>query len=183
MANEKAKGRFHTREIFIALMGMALILAVVITYSGGSLIKDPQKGVPGLAPEIEFQMPGGEATSVRKMKGKTILMNFWAAWCASCMEEMPSLKMLEEHFKDKGLVLLAFNISETQDQLRGKFAGGDMPENLIFNFNKEFLRPYDINAIPVSILIDSSGVVRRVYSGPKNWLDIGIRREIEILLK
>lgn len=182
MANEKANRHYGKREILIALVGMAVILAVIIYNQGGTFLQDPREFAGG-APEIEFEMPNGKTTSIHKLKGNTILLNFWAAWCAPCMEEMPSLKMLEEHLKDRGFILLAFNISESKDQLRGKFGGTDMPENLIFNFNKEFLRPYDVSAIPVSVLIDSTGQVKKVYSGPRNWLDMSIRREIEKLLK
>ena len=183
MANEKAKSRFHTRAVIIALVGITAILAVVMIYSGGSFMRDPRRFSSGQAPEIEFEMPTGEHTSVSKMKGQVLLLNFWASWCASCMEEMPSLRMLEEHYKDRGFVVLAFNISESKEKTRAKLAGGDMPGNLIFNFDKEFLRPYDINAIPISVLINSQGMVQKTFSGPRNWLDIGIRREIENLLK
>jgi len=162
---------------------MAVILVIGLMWGGGSLLNESSYRMSGQAPEIEFEMPTGKQTSVQKLKGQTILLNFWASWCGPCMAEMPSLRMLEEHLRDRGFILLAFNISESREQLRGRFAGTDMPDNLIFNFNKEFLRPYGINAIPISVLIDSTGVVHKVYSGPQNWLDIRIRREIENLLK
>lgn len=179
MAN--ATRRYGAREMIFVLVLMGVIIAVMITYSGGGLITD-SKFRSLSAPEIEFEMPDGKGTSVHKLKGTVLLLNFWASWCAPCIEEMPSLRMLEQHLKDRGFVLLAFNISESKEQIRGRLGGTEMPDNLIFNFDKEFLRPYEIGAIPVSVLVDSAGIIRQVYSGPRNWLDIQIRREIEKLL-
>ena len=180
MAN--APRRYGLREILIAVVFIGVVISFIVMYSGGSIIKE-HRFESRYAPEIEFEMPGGNGTSIHTLRGNVILLNFWASWCAPCIEEMPTLKMLETHLKDRGFVLLAFNISESREQIRGRLGGTDMPENLIFNFDKEFLRPYNLDAIPVSVLIDSAGIIRQVYSGPRNWLDIGIRREIEKLLK
>lgn len=182
MANEKPRPK-PTREMVIAIVIVTLVIALIVYFAGDPLVKDTRLAPKDQAPEIEFEMPSGKPESIRRLKGSVILLNFWASWCAPCIEEMPSLKMLENHLKDRGFVLLAFNISESKEQIRGRLGGTEMPDNLIFTFNKEHLRPYDVNAIPVSVLIDSSGIIRQVYAGPRNWLDINIRREIETLLR
>lgn len=177
MANEKPRKRYGVREVVLAVVGIAVLIWIIVANSGGSLIREEL--IFADAPEIEFELPNGDRTALSRMRGSTLLINFWASWCAPCMEEMPSLKMLQEHYKDRGLVVLAFNISESREQIRGKVSGGDLPENVIFNFNKEFLRPYDINSVPITLLVDPTGVIRQTFQGPRNWLDMNVRREIE----
>lgn len=180
MANEKPTELIQKKQILIALAVLGAIGLVVFVFwavPGRKMFRAEQ--LMSAAPEIEFELPNGDRTALSRMQGSTILINFWASWCAPCMEEMPSLRMLQEHYRDRGLVVLAFNISESREQIRGTVTGDDLPENLIFNFNKEFLRPYKIDSIPISILIDSLGVIRQTYVGPRNWVDFTIRREIE----
>src|SRR5262245_6300261 len=98
MANDPdKKRRYGLRELFLALFGIGIVLTIILKYSGGSLIKE-RHSEEGEASEIEFEMPDGKGTSIRKLRGRVVLLNFWASWCGPCLEEMPSLKMLEEHF-------------------------------------------------------------------------------------
>lgn len=183
MANEKpVRKEYQGRDVVIALLIVGTMIAAIIYFgkipqvSTGKFFNKP-------APNIEFEMPNGGTTSLARQKGKVILINFWASWCQPCMEEMPSLRMLDNHFRDKGFALFAFNIEETKESVRGVIPASDVPVNLIFNFSKEYLKPYDIRSIPVSILIDRFGLIRDVFAGPRNWMDINTINEIEELLR
>ena len=183
MANPKG-GHYGTREVFLTVAMLVAVILAFIYFASGSLIQRDKRLEGSPAPEIEFELPSGrQQVRLSKLKGTVVLLNFWASWCTPCIEEMPALKMLEAHFKGKGFILLAFNIEDESENIRGRLGGTNYPDNLIFNFRKEFLRPYDLKAIPISVLIDSGGMVRQVYSGPRNWMDINIIREIDRLLR
>ena len=145
--------------------------------------RDPKKLLGQEAPEIEFEDSVGKKESIKKERGTVLLLNFWTSWCERCMKEMPSLKMLENHFARRGLVILAFNIEESKDKIQGKIEGGSFPKNLIFNFTKEHLQSYNLKNLPLSILIDSSGTVRQVFTGPQNWMDYKMIHLISDLTK
>lgn len=135
------------------------------------------------APEIEFDMPNGKGSSLKDQRGTTLMLNFWATWCEPCMEEMPDLRALENHFRDRGFVLLALNVQDPDSEnLRATIAGEKMPQNLIFRFNRNQLRAYPIEGIPLSLIIDKKGVVRRIYHGPRKWVTPEMIREIETIL-
>lgn len=135
------------------------------------------------APEIEYVMNDGTSSSINKEKGTTILLNFWASWCQPCMDEMPSLIALENHYANRGLLLLALNIEDNEGQnIAGKIAGTRMPHHVIYNFNKEAMRPYDVSGVPLSILIDKHGIVQKVYQGPRDWMRVEVLKEIESIL-
>jgi thiol-disulfide isomerase/thioredoxin len=170
-------------EAIIAIGVGCLAFALILYFAGHwELTKDKFLGEP--APEIEFQTKTGKQGSLSQHKGAVILINFWASWCAPCMEEMPQLKMLEEHLRDKGFVLLAFNIEgEEGDSVGAKIANSKLPRNLVFNFSKEQLKSYQVDGIPLSVLINKKGRVAKVYQGAQDWMDLSILREIEKLIR
>ncbi len=174
---------FRGREVALTLFGMAMVLAATLYFSRPSpaLKSHPLEGKK--APEIQYEMETGEQGSLSKQKGNAVLLNFWASWCQPCLDEMPALNMLEEHFRKKGLIVLAFNLGEAGDNIQGKIKTVRMPQHLIFNYNKASLDGYGLNSLPQSVLIDRTGTIVHVYNGPVNWMEIGTLQEIEALLK
>ena len=134
------------------------------------------------APDMGYQTASGQSAKISDSQGKVVLLNFWAVWCAPCMEEMPSLRALEDHFGPQGFLLLAFDVAGDGESIRGQMDGRKYPKNLVFNFNKDNLAPYGVDSLPLSILIDREGLVKKVYRGPRQWMDTEIIRTIEQLL-
>lgn len=183
MAIQSGNKILKPHEAIIAIVIVCLAFGLIVFFAGHwEISNEGFLGEP--APEIEYETSGGSKGRLSKQQGAVVLINFWASWCAPCMDEMPSLRMLENHFKNQGFVLLAFNIGEDgADVFNGKIASSKMPENLVFNFSKEQLKPYSIDAIPVSLLINKKGKIFKVYRGPQNWMNISILQEIENLMK
>jgi len=169
--------------IAAAIMGLVVFFGtqsgLQTKYAGGG----PFQLMGKEAPDINFQYSSGEQGSIHEGKGKVILVNFWASWCEPCIEEMPSLKMLENHFRRQGLMVLAFNVGEVESEVRGQLQGKELPRNLIFSFDQAQMRRYAFNSLPLSILIGRGGVVRRIYEGGHNWAESRYLREIESELK
>jgi thiol-disulfide isomerase/thioredoxin len=132
-------------------------------------VGDP--GTGSLAPDFEFELSPGKRTSLRALRGKAVLINFWASWCEPCMEEMASLASLEERLAGKPFMLLALDADEGNDSARADVANRAMPSHLIFDFSRSCLAAYDVNSIPVSVIVDRSGRVRERFLGPRDWTD------------
>ncbi len=170
-------------EMFIAMGIICMAFGLIIFFAGRWNLSQ-ENFLGAQAPDIEFQSNSGKNTSLSQQQGVVVLMNFWASWCIPCMEEMPSLTMLENHLKKKGFLLLAFNIGgDRTESLAGKIASSKLPQNLVFNFSKNQLKSYSVDSIPLSILIDKKGKIYKVYHGPQNWMDLSILREIETVIK
>ena len=135
------------------------------------------------APVLKFELPKGTPVSLENFRGKAILLNFWASWCAPCIEEMPSLRELELLLGPKGFVLLAINTSNEKPGVLKLLPKGGVPENLVFDVSFDNLTAYEIDFIPLSVLIDSAGTIRKIYSGPRNWIRASVVREIEAFLE
>ena len=136
-----------------------------------------------MAPQLEFKLPDGSASNLESLRGTALLLNFWATWCNPCLEEMPSLRALEEHFPSN-LKVLAINIQETpRAELEDKIQGIVLPRNLIFNVKRSQIAQYKLEGLPYSIFVNREGIPVKTYEGPRNWDSPEILKEIKELLK
>lgn len=182
MANGPTHNPFwKRREVWIWGMGFTFAMLLLVVFGRipaarrGALVGNP-------APDIPFLLEGREQ-SLADYTGKVVLLNFWATWCGPCMEEMPALRELENKLGPKGFVLLAFNVEGENPQLLSQTPEELLPTRLIFEFNQDSLDPYGVEVIPLSVLINKSGAVERLYLGPREWAAPKMVQEIEKLLQ
>lgn len=117
-------------------------------------------------------------------KGKGVFLNFWATWCSSCREEMPSMQELHEKFQKENFVILAVSIDR----------GGAGAVKPFVNKNrytfKVLLDPggrvaslYKVSGIPSAFIIDKNGKIVDRFVGPRDWADESAVKALQKLLK
>ncbi len=131
------------------------------------------------APEIFYRTESGASGSVQDKNGTAVLLVFWASWCSNCLLEMPEIRMLENHYSNKGLTVLAFNVDESVNEVAGKFRAEEWPRNLIFKFDRTRLQNYGVQSLPMSVLINRKGIVTKAYIGSQDWLSHEMRFAVE----
>lgn len=136
-----------------------------------------------MAPVVRFKMPNGEWSSSEEHKGKVLLINFWAFWCQPCLEEMPSLRLIEEKFRSKGLEIFAIHADEPNYDALKRLPVKTYPKNLIYDFSKDSLEEYGVSQLPYSVLIDREGKLVKTFLGSYPWDDPRMLSLIEKLLK
>jgi thiol-disulfide isomerase/thioredoxin len=135
------------------------------------------------APNIEFRFSDGTSSSIAKLKGTVLLLHFWAGWCDPCKDEMPTLSKLERAFTGQNFRILAFNVEDSPESTEPWGSDLPHPKHFIFDYPRPALDPYEVNAIPESILVDKVGRIRDVFVGPQDWDDRSLRREIEEMVR
>ena len=148
---------------------MALALALVGVVYG--TLEPPVVNAGDKAPNFEITTDRGHKLTPSDFGGKLLVLNFWATWCAPCVEEVPSLNAFQKVLASKGVVVLGVSVDSNEKQYR-RFL-----ENFRITFDTardpDQLIPgkYGTFEFPESFIIDSSGhVVEKIISNT-NWMD------------
>ncbi len=108
------------------------------------------------APDFDLKTLQGKSVKLGDYRGKAVLLNFWATWCAPCKAEMPWLNDFQKQYGPKGLVVLGIAMDSTVDPVK------EFTEKLKINYpillgNQALADKYYVKALPVSIFIDRNG--------------------------
>lgn len=118
-------------------------------------------GPPRTAPKLEVRTLEGEPTSLAKLQGRVVLVNFWATWCEPCRMELPVLSGIETRHRARGLTVVGVSIDSTQkpSEVRA-FAGRKGVTFALWHDPQESLaKAFGVQALPASFLVDRAGNV------------------------
>jgi peroxiredoxin len=137
------------------------------------VIKDADRLPTGVkignkAPNFQVTDMVGNETSLADYQGKKVLLNFWATWCPPCKDEMPHMEELYRENKDEGYVILALNMTNTEDSLddvKTFVVDQKLTYPILLDEKGEVSSTYEILAYPTSYFIDTKGVIRNKVTG------------------
>lgn len=138
------------------------------------------------APEYMFRDRNGTAVRFDAFRGKVVVANLWAMWCAPCREEMPTLAALAKTYRaDTDLIVLPINVDATPEAATE--AKGFMADHapLPFYSDMRFQLPFEFpgkGAMPSTIFLDREGRIRAVFSGGADWDSTEAHALIDALL-
>lgn len=136
------------------------------------------------APDWTLKTPKGEAVSLAKLRGKVVVLDFWATWCAPCIKAMPGVQKLHERFKDKPVVVFGVNAGEVS---RNADPAAFMKKHgftygLLLDGEK-VSRAYRVVGIPTFYVIGPGGKILYAVSGYSLTVEEGLARLIESVLE
>ena len=142
----------------------------------------PLKPWKGATPALELSTLDGQAQRLEDYRGRVLLVNFWATWCAPCLEEMPSIERLRRSLDARRFAVLAVNVGE------GPRAAGDFAKKMDLGFN--FLLDRDMKTskawgarvLPATFIVDPDGKVRYSHYGALDWSSAEVRKAIAALI-
>ncbi|MEQ8766902.1 MAG: redoxin domain-containing protein [Planctomycetota bacterium] len=138
-------------------------------YEGGSGDGEPvgKRPVVGdMLPAFEAKTMQGEAISPESLKGKVVLVDFWATWCPPCIKELPHVKEAFDEYKDKGFTVVGISLDQPQDISAEKVTSFAKDRELgwpmVYEGAMEIALQYGISSIPSTFLVDRTGKIRAV---------------------
>jgi len=132
-------------------------------YSGS---RPPHIGNP--APDFTVQ-DADRKVSLGDLRGQVVVLNFWATWCAPCVEEMPSLVQMQQKMKNKGVDVLAVSVDVDENAYRKFLKDHSIDLLVVRDPERKSNNLYGTFKFPETYIIDRSGVLRRKFIGPVDW--------------
>lgn len=102
------------------------------------------------------------------LRGRAVLLNFWASWCEPCKEEMPSLQALADRHPDR-LVVLAINLKESPETIARFVHSSGLRLPVVRDTDGSVARAWGVRIYPSTVLVDAQGRVRSVVRGGLDW--------------
>lgn len=139
--------------------------------------------LPQPAPDFALKTYDGQEVKLSSLRGRVVLVNFWATWCPTCVVEEPSLERLATQMKNKPFSLLAVSVDENWDLVRQHFPKGSAM-TVLLDKDKKVPKDYGTEKFPESFLIDRDGNIRYfVVSERQLWHSQEVRSCIDALIE
>ena len=123
----------------------------------------PKLGTP--ATDFNCQDLKGQTWSLDKVRGKVVLLRFWADWCPYCRYEMPMIEKYYRKLNKEGFMVLAVNVKQSAAVAEAFTAQMDITLPVLLDPDGKMAQRYGVYAIPTNFLIDREGVIREILIG------------------
>jgi len=151
--------------------GLVILLVVFVLGMGGYMMTQPSPGSLSAkaAPDMDLPLSSpAKHTTLAALKGKVVLLDFWATWCGPCKMSMPDIQTLYTKFKDRGLVVIGISEDNAQDRATvetvKKGLGITYPTALAIDI-PDIGGKFGHNSIPELYVIDKQGMIRDTEEG------------------
>ncbi|KUP37543.1 redoxin domain-containing protein [Bacillus halotolerans] len=117
------------------------------------------------APDFTLKTLSGERTSLSDVKGKKVLLNFWATWCKPCRQEMPAMEELQKEHSDVAVIAVNFTSAEKSEKQVQNFADTYHLTFPILIDKKGINADYNVFSYPTTYILDEKGVIQDIHIG------------------
>ncbi len=130
---------------------------------GGDQSTSSMVGKP--APDFELKTTEGESFVLSNLRGRVVVLDFWASWCGPCMQTMPEVDRIVAELNSDQVSLVAVNLQETKERALAAMKRLQLSPTVALDIDGEVAQKYEANAIPQTVIIDREGKVTHLFIG------------------
>jgi thiol-disulfide isomerase/thioredoxin len=179
-------------------LGQAALAAVLYALCGCSNSPGDLKGLakgqmaelklttsPSPEPTTVFKDAQGRPHTLADFKGKVLIVNLWANWCAPCKQEIPSLAKLQTEFAGKPVIVVPVSVGKGDDETQGQAFIARNPPLTFYTeptYSMAFAFKPVVEGMPTTVIYDANGVEKARLVGGADWSGADARRVVDALL-
>jgi len=140
----------------LAVAFVVAVPAVAVSSSGGP------------APDFKLPARGGKNLSLADLRGKVVMLNFWATWCGPCRQEMPLLESIHRKYSKLGFTMVGVNVepdSKAAEAWLAKTVNVTFP--IVYDRDSQVSKLYKVAGMPSTVIVDRKGNLRVLHKGYK----------------
>ena len=148
------------RKLLLAVLAPALVVGAVL------FLQQP------VAPEVRFTMVSGESVDTSALRGKVVVVNFWATYCVPCLKEMPKLVQTYKKYSPRGYEMIAVAVSQDRPE-RVTTLAATLPFKVAFDADGTVAREFgNVRITPSTFIVDREGRIVKRYVGEPEWSEL-----------
>jgi peroxiredoxin len=157
-----------------ALTGVSALLAAVAAAAA------QLTGMP--APDFVLKSVSGQNVRLSEFRGEVVMLSFAATWCGDCRAQLAHLDEMQTRYRDAGVELLAVSLDQNAKQA-GELAASGASYPVLHDVGGAVGRLYDVGKVPVVVLVDRAGTVRKVFEGYRRGNEADYLESVQALLR
>lgn len=169
----------------------AFILSLLLLLCSVNVQAGTPKELKGLAPYThDFPTPAmqlkdihGQLHDLKQYRGKIVVLNFWATWCAPCREEMPSFQQMSDQLPSDQYIVIGVNVGEQLEQVLEFLHLTPLDFPILLDEGALVSQYWPMLGLPTTFIIDRHGEVRYTALGPRDWVSAPIINKVKSLAR
>ena len=160
-----------------------IVIGALLTVMAASSLASSGNLTGQKAPDFALKSSSGDNLRLSEYRGEVVMINFWATWCGPCRQEMPLLDELFSRYERVGFTLLGVNIDDDPKRAMAMIDELGVTFPVLFDSTKDVSKLFEVNAMPVTVILDREGNVRHVHHGYKPGYEEKYLTEVRALLR
>ncbi|MEJ2658164.1 MAG: TlpA disulfide reductase family protein [Desulfobacterales bacterium] len=162
--------RIDYRSVILVFLSIAGLLVLLLLHQNRSYDQQGLIKIGHPAPDFRFPGINGKMAGLSDYRGKVVLINIWATWCSSCVDEMPSMEKLYQKLKGENFEILAVSIDSLGEKVVAPFMKKHkLTFPALIDSAGTIRTSYGTTGVPESFIINKNGILVQKIIGPLDW--------------